>query len=113
MKLLLKLALLVCLALFEFAAITYGALELRNVAIAATHDTDGNARETHIWYANRDGELVFAAGNPANPWLQDLNPDAQQQIIRSLMRQKYGWRDAWIAMIFDVSRSALLDIHAR
>ncbi|NKC00339.1 MAG: hypothetical protein GKR90_17885 [Pseudomonadales bacterium] len=132
MKTLVRLAIGLSLVVVTLVAVTYTALELSEVAIATTYDQSGKPRETHIWYVEKDGELLLEAGNPVNPWVVELRQgstlslaindqtkaytfklhDGQQnhQLIRSLMREKYGWRDAWVVMISDVSKSAMLKV---
>ena len=123
------------LALFAiFLAViitTYVALEISDVAIATTHAPSGEHRTTHIWYIRADANVILEAGNPQNPWVQDLRAgstlhleiDGLQHLytfefetesherIRSEMRQKYGWRDNWIGLLFDVSQSQRIVAH--
>jgi len=110
-----------------FVAVTGWALESGGVAVIETRDADGGMRTTRVWYAEPDGELWLEAGTPENPWFVDVQGDPaitftsdagpQQYVaravedpsghsrIRSLLREKYGLRDRWIALIFDTSRS--------
>lgn len=110
-----------------FAAITWWALEWSDVAIVQTHTPEGNARSTHVWYAEDAGELLLEAGTPENPWFRDVlrNPElvfdagggprsyraepireaSGHERIRSLLRAKYGLRDWWVGLLVDTSRS--------
>ena len=112
------------------AAITYIALESGGVTSVWTnrHDGDGD-RETHIWFVQIDNKLFLEAGHPENPWVRDLEPGSTLTLvggnidgtyafqviddhrrIRSLMREKYGWRDQWIGLLFDVSQSQMIEL---
>ena len=110
-----------------FGATTWWALESRGVAVIETHTPEGELRSTHVWYAESQGELWLEAGTPANPWFQDVqrNPaitfrvdgrvsrytartvegSAAHSRIRSLLRARYGFRDVWVGLITDTSRS--------
>lgn len=84
-------------------------------------------RSTHVWYAEPDGEILLEAGTPENPWFQDIqvspvlgfrseehdarysahpveDPSGQRR-IRALLREKYGFRDLWVGLLVDTSRS--------
>lgn len=109
------------------AGFTLFALEAGGVAVAETRRADGTPRETHVWYAEVDGEIWLEAGTPENAWFVDVqrdpalalrtdagtaryvaeplpNPDGHER-IRVELREKYGLRDAWIGLVFDTSRS--------
>ncbi len=112
---------------------TYGALEYSEVAIVETQQSQTDARRlTHVWFVCGDNYLYLEGGHPDNPWFKDLgkmstlgmsrdgvqdvfefkvynNPESHQK-IRSLMRDKYGWRDQWIGLLFDVSHSSLIEL---
>ncbi len=113
------------------ALVTYIALEASGVLSIETVDhTTGAPRVTHIWYVVDNNQLFFEAGNPENPWVKDVAIDPNVRItsenlagayqlktdkgsashhrIRSLMRAKYTWRDAWIGLLFDTSKSTLI-----
>jgi hypothetical protein len=126
---LLKLALsVVVLASLAFVAVTWWALESGGVAIVETTAADGSTRSTHVWFVEPDGKLWVEAGTPENPWYLDvqraptlrLSSDdgpsgefvahtvpgpAAQQRVRGLLREKYGFRDAWVGMLVDSSQS--------
>jgi len=110
-----------------FSLLTWWALEWDGVAILETRMADGGVRSTHVWYAEPDGELWVEAGTPENGWYVDVQKDAMisfhtpersgqyfaepiagddaHQRIRALLREKYGFRDWWIGIIFDTSQS--------
>jgi hypothetical protein len=110
-----------------FAAVTWWALESGGVAIVTTGPAGGGRRSTHVWYVETDGEVWLEAGTPENGWFVDLetNPNLALEIdghsrrwravpiddpsghqrIRSLLRKKYGFRDWWVGLLVDTSRS--------
>lgn len=120
--------------LVAFAATTWWALEASDVAIIETVTPDGSIRETHVWFVEPDGGLWLEAGSPANAWYLDVqqNPTLKlrtegfvrdtrarpssepgtRERIRSLLRQKYGWRDWWVGLLVDSSQSAAVELVA-
>jgi len=113
--------------LLAFVGVTGWALESGGVAVVETRRPDGSTRSTHVWYGTNDGELWLEAGAPENSWFEDIqtsprvvlriegkpgvyvaepirDPSGHDQ-IRRLLREKYGLRDWWVALIFDTSRS--------
>lgn len=114
------------------AGLTYFALESDGVVLVETSDPTGAARTTHVWFVENRGKTYLEAGSPNNPWVQDLagtqkiliaggSKDGQyffmlkdkphhHELIRTLMRNKYGWRDWWISILFDTSQSALVEL---
>ncbi len=114
------------------ALITALALEAGGVVTVVTETPAGANRETRVWFVEHEDRLYLEAGHPDNPWVKDLagNPtlilkgqalDGEYRYmrhdsarehtrIRALMREKYGWRDAWISLVFDTSRSSLLHL---
>ncbi len=112
--------------------ITAVALEISGVVTVHTETAAGANRTTHVWFVEEDGTLYLEAGNPQNPWVVDLI-DADElrlsgqdldgryrfmlhtsaeshQRIRQMMRDKYGWRDVWIGMLFDTSASRMMEL---
>ena len=114
-------------ALAAVVLLTGWALEFSGVAVLETRAPDGSSRSTRVWFAEPEGELWLEAGTPESAWYLDVlrdprvafsatgrsgryvaqrveDPDAHDR-IRSLLREKYGWRDWWIDLLFDASRS--------
>jgi hypothetical protein len=115
-------------ALLAVAGVTWLALESGGVAIIETLGSDGAPRSTHVWFVEHDGELWLEAGTRENGWFVDVlvdpelafdgparagryrahpveNPVAHKR-IRTLIRDKYGWRDWWVGfLIVDSSQS--------
>ena len=112
---------------------TYLALELSQVAIVETRQPDKKGpRYTHVWYVQDGESLYLEAGHPDNAWVTDLEHaktlrlagegiDGEYRFtqsqeasdhdrIRRLMRSQYGWRDWWIAFLFDISQSRLIEL---
>ena len=110
-----------------FAMLTWWSLESGGVAILDSQTANDTVRSTHVWYAESNGELWVEAGTPQNPWFMDVQDDPAVRLltaegsteyiaeiipgedahnrIRSLLREKYGFRDWWIGAIFDTSQS--------
>jgi len=110
-----------------FGATTWWALESGGVAVIETRTPEGGVRSTHVWYTEPTQELWLEAGTPENAWFQDVqeNPvltfktnghslryvarpvddPSGHRRIRSLIREKYGFRDRWVGFIVDTSRS--------
>ncbi len=110
-----------------FGATTLIALEGNDVAVLHTRDDAGGARRTRVWVAERDGALWVEAATPERGFYRDLQlrPEidvehggrAQRMIarpepgaaghesIRTMLRDKYGWADCWVALLQDTSRS--------
>ena len=130
-------ALLIAVAMLVIgvAATTYLALELGQVAIVETIKPGGEPRHTHAWYVTEGDALYLEAGHPDNPWVRELEHmqtltlagegiggeylfeqsqrPADHERIRAMMRRKYGWRDWWIGLLFDTSRSRLIELSDR
>ena len=122
-------------ALAALGLITWWALESSGVAVLETRALDGSLRSTHIWFGEPNGELWLEAGTPMNSWYADIQRDPQvsfsspqrsgqyiaQRVqdpgahdqIRSLLREKYGVRDWWIDLLFDVSGSVAVQLVPR
>ena len=116
-----------------FIATTLLALEAGSVVTVETKTSSNALRRTHIWFVATHNALYLEAGNPQNPWVQDLRSTSslhlvgagldgeyafavyvepvEHEKIRNLMRAKYGWRDWWVDMLFDTSQSALVRLH--
>jgi hypothetical protein len=113
-----------------FVATTWWVLESGGVAVVETRMPAGGVRSTHIWYVEPDGELWVEAGTPQNGWYLDAqvvpelhfraegrsvrctarpieDPGAHDR-LRTLLREKYGFRDAWVGVLVDTSRSIAL-----
>ena len=123
------------LLLLAFVGFTVWALESGGVATIETTRPDGSTRSTHVWYAMHEGEVWLEAGTPENGWFEDAlaSPNVVLRIdgiskpfraepvrdpsghatIRALLREKYGLRDAWIALLFDTSRSVAVRLVPR
>jgi hypothetical protein len=63
----------VSVPLIALAGITWIALEAGDVLVVETINNDDNSvRTTHIWFVQDEKVLYLKAGNPENPWVQDL-----------------------------------------
>ena len=127
-----KILLLVLSVLVLIALLTYLALEWDEVALIYTSNGQSNEfRVTHIWYVEEENALLLEAGDPNNPWIQDLQHSSvvkivssksndevwyqltekpgTHELIRQKMAEKYGWRDWWIQIVFNPSNSYLIE----
>ena len=117
----------VFLLLLAFVGLTWWALESSGVAVLETRRPDGSTRSTHVWHVTHNGEVWLEAGTPENAWFQDVEGSPRVWLwlegpsteylaepvressghttIRSLLREKYGFRDWWVGLLFDTSRS--------
>jgi hypothetical protein len=119
---------LACLAIVTFIALEGGDVVSAETTRPGNHET----RSTHVWYVRESGLVYLEAGHPDNPWVQDLSHSSVLKLkgvgidgsyrftvrmdadsherIRTLMRSKYGWRDRWISLLFNVSSSGLVEL---
>ena len=117
-----------------FGGVTLVALEARGVAVLHTRQADGVEHRTRVWFAEQDGALWVEAATASRPFYVDLAADPALTIeirtspfdssptrlraraefvpepggherIRALLSEKYGWADAWIALLQDTSAS--------
>ena len=110
-----------------FVGTSWWVLESGGVAVIGTQTPEGGARSTHVWYVEPDGELWLEAGRPENGWFLDVQKSPAVEFesdgrtlryiaqpvegeparsrIRSLIREKYGFRDRWVDLILDTSRT--------
>jgi len=114
-------------AVLVAAGVTLLALEGGEVVVLRTRDTAGTPRDTRTWVADDAEGTWMEAANPARPFLAQLteHPDVQlrrrgqwthcqarvaanpggHERIRRLLASKYGWKDRWIGLLTDTSRS--------
>jgi hypothetical protein len=111
-----------------FAALTWLALESGEVVVLRTFDAGGKAVDSRVWIADDEtGAAWIESAEPekafylrllARPNIElvrddksiavravPLPGDAAHARIRSMLRAKYGWRDRWIGLLIDTSRS--------
>jgi 2-iminobutanoate/2-iminopropanoate deaminase len=122
-----RLTLVLLVLLLAFAALTFWALEAGDVAVLVTQRPEGSVRETHVWWAEDDGTLQVEAATPERAWLAEALEAGEIEVerdgrrerfrversdapgahdrVRALLRAKYGWRDAWVGVLQDTSRS--------
>ena len=108
-------------------AITWWALEGREVVVIHTVSAAGSHRATRVWIADEGRCSWIEAATPERPFYRDHltnprveldrhgqrtrylaepipNPDGHRQ-IRQLLAAKYGIADCWIGLLQDTSRS--------
>ncbi len=122
----------VAIMVAAFSATTWWALESGDVAVIETRTPEGTVRSTHVWYTEPNEELWLEAGTPENAWFQDVQKNAAVTFkasgrsarylarpvdhpsghtrIRALIRDKYGFRDRWVGLIVDTSRSVAVHL---
>ena len=110
-----------------FGVVTALALESGGVAVLETRAPNGTPRETRVWVAEAEGALWLEAATAERPWYRDvlldplvsLTREGAQQAYRALpepgepghtrirgwLRERYGWRDAFVGLLQDTSRS--------
>ena len=96
------------------------ASETGEVVVVTTTATDGSTHETRLWVVDHDGSAWLRAGGDGAGWYQQMlavreielergeararytvQPDVtQRDVINTLMRDKYAWRDAYISFLF-------------
>jgi hypothetical protein len=124
----------IAMLLAGFVAITWWVLESGGVAVIETPMPGGGVRSTHVWFVEPDGELWIEAGTPQNGWYLDVqqspelrfdaegrsvrctaraieDPGAHDR-LRSLLREKYGFRDAWVGLLVEPSGSIALRLES-
>lgn len=135
MKPLVKVALAAVGVLVGFVLITLVALEGPEVVVLYTATSNGPPRPTRVWIADHDGAQWIEAASPHREFYRDLlaNPDVDlvrngerasyravalggregHELIRRLLREKYGWADVWIGMLADTSHSIAVRLEPR
>ncbi len=104
------------------------ASETGEVVIVTTTTADGSTHDTRLWVVDHDGSAWLRAGGEASGWYRQMlanpdiemvrddvrapytvQPDAKQRdLINTLMRDKYAWRDAYVSFL--VSRDDAVPI---
>lgn len=114
-------------AVSGFAATTLWALEGGEVVVLTTFDAAGGGHTSRVWLAGGGGSLWIEAADPGKPFYLRIRrrpqvtlarggveraylaePDdtpAGHRRIRELLRARYGWRDRWVGLLVDTSRS--------
>lgn len=120
---------------FTFVAITLLALEGSEVAVLHTALRTGQPRETRVWIADFGGTPWIEAASPRREFYRDILVDpevalsrngqrdeyralieegpAGHEMIRTLLREKYGWADEWIGVLTDTSSSIAIRLEPR
>ena len=96
------------------------ASETGEVVVVTTMAADGSTDDTRLWVVDHDGSAWLRASGETSGWYQQMlaNPDIemirndvraaytiqpdvlQRDLINTLMRDKYAWRDAYISLMF-------------
>ena len=106
-----------------FAALMIAQLvasESGEVVVVSTNNADGGVETTRLWVVDHEGSQWLRSGSPMAGWYQRMTaspeiqieragityaatvqPDvAKRDVINSLMREKYGWADQFIELMF-------------
>jgi hypothetical protein len=116
-------------------ATTLVALEGSEVAVLHTALGSEQPRETRIWVVDFGGTPWIEAANPEREFYRDILADPKVELaragkryvyravavidssghdmIRAMLREKYGWADRWIAVLVDTSRSIAIRLEPR
>lgn len=121
---LLRIVVRVFVALLVVALLVGGlemiAAESGEVVVLRTADAGGAAKETRLWVVEDGSHVWLRSGSEAAGWYQQLvaRPEVEVQRgeetlrvravpevgartrINGLMREKYGWADAYIGILF-------------
>ena len=96
------------------------ASEVGEVVILTTVEPTGEPAETRLWVVDLDGSVWLRSGSPQSGWFVRIvaNPlirverggqaysyravfvPERRAEINALMREKYGWGDAYISLLF-------------
>ena len=123
------------IAALLFGAITWFALEGRDVVVLRTRGADGVAKETRTWIADEDGVAFVESAHGERPFFQHLIVNPEIEVVRSgnivryraapvsnpeghahirrLLAEKYGWADRWVALLQDTSQSIEVRLEPR
>ena len=108
-------ALLLLLGIAQWVASESG-----EVVVLTTTDAEGAPHETRLWVVEHQGSAWLRAGGEVQAWYGRLvaRPDVEverggqrsayravpqpeaQQVVNDLMREKYGWADDFISLLF-------------
>ena len=96
------------------------ASEVGEVVILTTVDATGEPVETRLWVVDLDGRTWLRSGSPQSGWFRRLKANPMIQVerggqsygyrgvlvparrddVNDLIREKYGWSDAYISLLF-------------
>jgi hypothetical protein len=123
---------LVVMVAVAAAGFTWWTLEVSGVGVLRTLGPNGSLRDTHVWFAEEGETTWVEAANGHRPFLRDLRNDARAWLqrdrfvsemtasisdapsdrahVRKLLRDKYGFRDVWVALFADTSHSYVVKL---
>jgi hypothetical protein len=121
--------------LLGLGAITLFALEGSEVAVLRSALATAQPHETRVWIVDFGGTPWVESANPEREFYRDilLDPDVEvsrngerfeyraaplpgstgHDLIRSMLREKYGWADDWIGLLTDTSSSIAIRLEPR
>jgi len=109
------------------------AAESGEVVVLTTSDTEGQPHETRLWVVDHEGSAWLRAGADVQAWYGRLlaKPEVeverggtrqsftavprldQQGTVNRLMREKYGWADRFISLLFGRDESVPIRLDPR
>jgi hypothetical protein len=120
LRILVRIAVGLLVVVLTIGALEIVAAESGEVVVLRTTDAAGVPHETRLWVVDDGSHSWLRSGSPAAGWfvLLQERPDAEvvrgeetiavhavpevgaRSRINDLMRQKYGWADAYIGTLF-------------
>jgi hypothetical protein len=109
------------------------AAESGEVVVVRTQVGAGNSQETRLWIVDDAGASWLRAGTAAASWLAHIETQPEIEVVRGdetllvrgvlererrrrtneLMREKYGWADAYITFLFSRGDSVPIRLTSR
>lgn len=132
MKTILKVAATLLAVMLVWFMAQLAASETGEVVVLTTTDSNGDTAQTRLWVFDYEDNQYLRAGYPGSVWYNKLLANPSVIVVRDnlsnnytavpalelrdignqLMRDKYGWRDAYISLFFgrDTSIPIRLDL---
>ncbi len=127
-----NLLLVVGLLLVAFVGLNVVASETGEVVVLTTRDHEGT-HETRIWVVEHEGFQWIRSGDSSSGWYQRIRTEPevflqrggqrkaylavslvdQRDVVNDLMRQKYGWADQFIDMMYGRDNSIPMRLEPR
>lgn len=120
LRILVRTVLAVVAVLVAVVALEIIASESGEVVVLRTTDADGGPHETRLWIVDDGSHAWLRAGHDGSGWYRQLRERPEVAVVRgdrtlraravpevgarprinALMREKYGWADAYIGALF-------------
>jgi len=119
-RILVRIAVALLVVLLTVGALEIVAAESGEVVVLRTTDAAGAPHETRLWIVDDGSHSWLRSGNDASGWFVLLRERPDVEVVRGeqtlavravpevgartringMMREKYGWADAYIGMLF-------------